>query len=496
MPKRFMTSIAAWMFIFIPGRAAMVKAASLLMPRGKEVSVHLTLGRPGIRISPDFSGLSFEMKDVLPGRDGRHLFSVRNKPVITLFRTLGIGCLRVGGNTADLADVPLPATADIRSLFNFARAAHVHVIYTLRLRGPLHPRRAARTAAYIMHRFADLLTGFALGNEPNLYDRRFSVYQRIWRTYESAVIKASPAARFTGPGSTGSGRWAVDFLHAFGTDRHVCMLTQHTYVGGSAWKVKTPAAGRGFLLSSAIDKQYRRFNRDFGRLAMQHHIPFRMEETNSYYNGGAANVSDTFASALWGLDYMWWWAAHGARGLNFQTGNWVAAGPHLTRCRYAAFWTTRQGLNVHPLGYAMEAFNQAGHGRYIPIHIAAAFHKYLRVYGALAHDGSIFVTLINRSHGNNVRDARVTLSAPHQWMGAREMMLIAPDSSVAAKTGITLGGAAFKPDGTWSGRWSRLPLTASHQLAPVRVPAAAAIILELNPAPGRVAAQRLTRPAP
>ena len=97
VPKRFMTSIAAWMFIFIPGRAAMVKAASLLMPRGKEVSVHLTLGRPGIRISPDFSGLSFEMKDVLPGRDGRHLFSVRNKPVITLFRTLGIGCLRVGG---------------------------------------------------------------------------------------------------------------------------------------------------------------------------------------------------------------------------------------------------------------------------------------------------------------------------------------------------------------------------------------------------------------
>ena len=467
--------------MFLPFFQASARAVVRLGLPLNTVAIRLNPGRPGAEISPDFGGVSFEMKDVLADRRGHHFFSLANKPVATLFRTLGIGCLRVGGNTADLADIPLPTHADIRSLFAFARAARTRVIYTLRLRGARRLNRAARTAAYIMHWYPSFLIGFALGNEPNLYDRRFSKYQRIWRAYESAVVKACPAARIVGPGSTGSGRWAIDFLHAFGHDRHLAMLTQHSYVGGSAWKVRTPAAGRSFLLSGTIDARYRLFNQDFGLLAMRHHIPFRLEETNSYYNGGAANVSDTFTSALWGLNYMWWWAAHGANGLNFHTGNWVAAGPHLARCRYAIFWTTHHGVSVHPLGYAIEAFNLAGHGRFIPVRTSAESHGYFRAYGALARDGGVYLTLINFSYGKNARNVLATLSGERGWLGAWEMTLASPQSNVAAKFGETLGGAAFKADGTWSGRWCSVALTATRRLVAVPVPPATAVILKLKP---------------
>ena len=46
--------------------------------------------------------------------------------------------------------------------------------------------------------------------------------------------------------------------------------------------------------------------------AISNALPYRLEEVNNYFNGGATNVSNTFASALWGLDFMYWWAAHGA----------------------------------------------------------------------------------------------------------------------------------------------------------------------------------------
>ncbi len=443
----------------------------------------VSIGRPGRQISPNFSGLSFEMKTILANRYGRHFFSPKSKDIVTLFHTLGIGSLRVGGNTADLADIPMPTRADIRSLFAFARVAHVRVIYTLRLRGAEHPARAARIAAFMTNHFSAQLTGFALGNEPNLYDRRFAKYKHIWRLYEAAILHRSPTARFCGPGSTGSGAWAMDFLASFGHDPHLKMLTQHTYVGGSAWKVKSPRAGRSFLLSARIDKQYSRFNRDFGRLALARNLPFRLEETNSFYNGGAKNVSDTFAACLWGLDYMWWWAAHGARGLNFHTGNWVAAGPRLTRCRYAIFWTTSHGLEVHPLGYAMAAFNLAGRGRYVPIKIKSSTSAInMTAYGSLQADGSLYATFINRMHGSGAATVRMSLPGGRALTQVWQMTLRAPDDSASAKRGIKLGNGSIQPDGTWRGRWMKVPRPGAGQAWKITIKPMSALVLKLVPA--------------
>ncbi len=103
----------------------------------------------GAAVPHDFSGLSFEIEKVLPDRNGKYYFSPDNKPLIAMFKTLGIKSLRVGGNTADRPTIKVPAKADIDTLFAFAKASDIKVIYTLRMREG-DPGVAAELAKYII----------------------------------------------------------------------------------------------------------------------------------------------------------------------------------------------------------------------------------------------------------------------------------------------------------------------------------------------------------
>ena len=45
-----------------------------------------------------------------------------------------------------------------------------------------------------------------------------------------------------------------------------------------------------------------------------------MAESNSYWAGGKAGVSDAYASSLWAIDMIFQCALGGAAGINFQGG--------------------------------------------------------------------------------------------------------------------------------------------------------------------------------
>src|ERR687890_385647 len=47
-------------------------------------------------------------------------------------------------------------------------------------------------------------------------------------------------------------------------------------------------------------------------------LALRVDETNSAYGFGQPGVSDVFASALWGLDYLHTLAEAGVAGVNIQ----------------------------------------------------------------------------------------------------------------------------------------------------------------------------------
>src|SRR5579863_9838002 len=76
------------------------------------VEIALDPKSPGATIPSDFIGLSYEMSLVGAATNGGYFFSPANKPLVNMFRTLGIQSLRVGGNTAERETVKIPDQAD------------------------------------------------------------------------------------------------------------------------------------------------------------------------------------------------------------------------------------------------------------------------------------------------------------------------------------------------------------------------------------------------
>ena len=99
--------------VLLPASCLLATAAMASSP----VAITVNTTTPGPGVSDHFSGLSYEMALVLPDTNGSHFFSPTNRPLITMFQTLGLKVLRVGGNTADRPGVKVPDPADIDSLF-------------------------------------------------------------------------------------------------------------------------------------------------------------------------------------------------------------------------------------------------------------------------------------------------------------------------------------------------------------------------------------------
>ncbi len=473
--------------------------ATLLCRAQSPVVVQLSPQASGAAIAADFVGLSFEMQRVLPDADGNHFFSAKNHALIATFKTLGVKNLRVGGNTADRPTLPTPAEADVDSLFAFARAADVKVIYTLRLHeGSL--AAATHTADYITRHYAKQLDCFAIGNEPNVFSQEYAPYLAEWKCYAAQITASSnaPAARFCGPStSPGHESWAHNFALEFGHRGLLACIAQHDYPGGDARRATNAAAARDRILSPAMDEHYARFAAAFVPATLTNGLPYRLEEANSFYDGGALDVSDTFASALWALDYQWWWAAQGASGINFHTGDKVAARDENKPCRYAVFWTAPEGYNVHPIGYALKMFSLGSQGRLLSAVVENTNHLNLVVYAAETGKHELRVTLINREHGDSGRAAAIFLNtgfaglplSPLMLRGARElickvrveeMTLAAPDDEVALKTGITLGGAQIQDDAKWEGKWTPLARAEADGQFKLTLPQASAVLVKIT----------------
>lgn len=490
------------------GAAGLQRAACALLlagfmatpaPAETLVSVALDTRHPGAAIAPDFAGLSFEVSLLLPSPDGTHYFRPDNRPLLDLFRQLGIRSLRLGGNTSDRDAKRLPDEADLDRLFAFAKAADVKVIYCLRLhRGD--PQEDARTVKYIMDRYAPWVDCFSIGQEPSAYPKDnaaetrsnlermgpaaeknpYARYRDEWRRFAAVIIAAVPNVKFCGPGVHNNADWAKRFMANFGQANHVALITEHLYPGGAGNKVPSPEVGIDRMLSGEFTRKYERLHDGFGPTAQTLGLPCRLEEVNNYFNGGAANVSSTFAAALWGLDFMYWWATHDLVGVNFHTGDRVAAGASLEPSKYTAFFSTTNGYLVRPLGYGLKAFSLGAAGRVVPVHLGTTTTNLnLTAYATLATNGTLVVTLINRGHGPNARAVKVSLAPATHFRNGRLMRLTAPHNDVTATTHVTLGGAEIEPDARWNGTWQPLPRDAAG-LFILDLPAPSAAVVRLT----------------
>ncbi len=442
------------------------------------VTVTIGTNAPGPAIPEEFIGMSFGMKVVA----GSRFFTATNTPLITLFTNLGLRHLRVGGTTVESPPtIPVPGERDIDNLFAFVRAAQVRkVIYSLPLletNAALHYAEAnAALAKYIWNHYRDRLDCYAIGNEPDrrgVFDKdveitNFSSYMDKWRRFAAAITNAVPEAKFAGP-DAGSGNvdWTTGFGRATRDDGYISVVTEHFYVGGAGRRVTEPRDGIDAILSAKWLGRCQNIYDNVTVPVLADGLRFRFTEANDYYSGGAKGASETFASALWALDFLHWWAAHVARGVDFHNTQWVVND---------VITPDPSGqLTVNPKAYGLKAFDLGGHGNVEPVMISNPDNLNVTAY-AVRGDGGHYATLINKEHGSGARPASVAIVASGSTEPAVVIILSNTSGDAAAKTGVTIGGATISSDGPWLGKWSPLPAQSSGHYALKVSPVSAVVV--------------------
>ena len=433
-------------------------------------NVSVNLSSPGYSIPDDFIGFSFETRRVDYNSDGvtGYFFDSTNTQAVTLFRQIGVKSLRVGGGSVDDPKTPIPTTNDIDALFRFAKAADVKVIYSLRLVDG-NAEQNAGIAKYIWDKYRGSLDCFTIGNEPKSY----SSFSKQWKPMAEAVVKAVPDAKFCGPAAVssmdGGAEQAKNFARDFGKTGWIKVVTVHDYPGGNSLRNATDGnSGRDQMLSGAWLEHYQFFYDQFAPAISAMGLKYKYDEGSSFYKGGAKDASDTYASSLWCLDFMHWWAAHGCCGINFHNNRWPMY--NITICRDEA-----GNYQTRPQGYGIKAFDIGSHGKVVPVNVSRTG---MTAYGVV-DSTNLYLTIINKEHGEYGRDTEVNVKGIEVNGPISVMYLKAQKNDVAATTGITLGDATINNSGEWQGKWSTLQPQGDGQLT-IPVSAASAVIARIG----------------
>lgn len=452
--------------------AAAVPLFSRAAHGASNVSIRIDPRRRLRTLPADYIGLGFEASSVATP----DLLSGDNHTYVQLVRTLGTqGVIRVGGNVSDYAVYDANGTPknlpkdtvltkeNFRQLRTFLDATGWKLIWGLNL-GTGKLDNMVEEARAVSDAVGDKLIAFEVGNEPDLFSHAghrpagydYVAWHTEFRRYKTAIRAVLPRAPFAGPDIAMA---SLDWMQSFARDEagDLALLTAHHYITGQ----DNPVSTIQFML--AEEKKYQPALSKFQAISASARTPWRMCETASFSGGGKAGVSDTFASALWALDYLFVLAAYGCSGANMQTGV-----NHLgVVSKYTPIHDDLRGrYTAAPEYYGLLAFAEAAKGEQIAL-TSDTGGLNLTAY-ATRQGANVTLTVINKDMS---RDASVTVFGVAAKQ-AQIMRLAAP--SLTATTGITLGGAAVDGGGKWTGGKSD-PV----KLANLEVPSGSAALVTL-----------------
>ncbi|HXS67107.1 MAG TPA: glycosyl hydrolase family 79 C-terminal domain-containing protein [Streptosporangiaceae bacterium] len=403
--------------------------------RADVVTVTVDLSGRTIGVLPDrYIGLSFESSSTQSPGDFK---DDGNLP--RLLENLGPGVLRFGGNSVDQSSAG-PNQAALAALAKLVRQAGWNVIFSVSL-GRFTAARAGRDAAEASRAFGAHLTAIACGNEPDDFSgngvRPASFTEPDFLTQAQACISAIraavPDARIAGPDTSHLG-WLTSYARAEKTS--ISLLTQHYYPLSDCDDAHGTALA---LLSRATAAAQARRISLAAAAARTAGVPLRVSETNSASCGGIQGVSDTFASALWAIDYLLTGAEHGASGMNFHDSMTSHCNAYSPICRTrTSFYTTR------PIYYGLLFASLLGTGRLLPatIHTAAARSAVNLAAHAIRSPGGTIRVMIENLGG---RPQNISLRAGTSSGPATILRLTAP--SPQATSQVRIQGATLRPTG-------------------------------------------------
>jgi hypothetical protein len=430
----------------------------------------------GSQLRPGYVGLSFGAATVAQD-------NYASTDLGGYLRTLGhAGVIRVGGNSGDTTfwtstgeAAPSWATsgtitpAKLRHLATIAAKAGWQVILAVNLKHP-DPARAADEAKYARKIFGHSLLAIEIGNEPNFYYSSAAAYYTDFESYVAAIEQAAPGTGITGPDAeTNHSSWLGAFAALEAGHPDVTEITDHTYptsaCSGSAATIPQ--------LLGAGSVQYETANAQAAvSAAAQLGVPAAMTETNSTVCAGTPGVSDTFASALWALDYSLLIAQQGIVNADFMGGtNAAGCDPYTPLC------PTTGDLTVRPVYYGLLATELAGTGRFAALDNPDAAD--VRAY-AVRHGHRLTVVLDDVQDPAANGPATVTLHLGGDFHSGRLTALATSSpAGLSATTGITLGGHQVGPHGDFLPPRST-PISVHGQTATVTVPAGSAAIIQFG----------------
>jgi hypothetical protein len=426
-------------------------------------------------ISEDFIGFGYETSAVAQAR----FFNRNNARMIKLYGNLSQhGLIRIGGNVSDhtqyiAGGVPAAKTdklvsvingANLADLGDFARATGWRVMWGLNL-GTGTAAQAVEEAVAVDRALGANLHSFEVGNEVDLlpkYSNNYAAYRRAFAEYKAAIRSQLPRAMFSGPDAAGNFKFIKNFVAEQAADME--LVTQHYYRGDA----NKPDATMNHLL--ARDKAFETQLSALRDLCDRNRLEYRINEVNSFYNGGKPGVSDAFGSALWCLDLMLELAAHGCDGVNLQTD--------LNRLGFISYYSPivhdAAGVcTARPEYYGMLAFAMVAHGEMLGTSFDAG-NLNVAAYASQDTQGTYFLTVINKE---SKHDISITCAAPAGTTVVEAFRLSAP--ALGATTNVTFAGSAVADDGTWSPLPPEtVPTTAGD--ARCNVPHASAIVLKFR----------------
>lgn len=467
--------------ISIVSIVGLLSRAQLLAGDQQPVKVAIQIHAESIvsRISRDFIGFGYETSAVAQS----NYFSADNTTLIRLYRNLSPhGLIRIGGNVSDHTrydpdrvatvqtetNVTVINRRNLQDLAGFARATGWRVMWGLNL-GTGSREAAVQEAEAVAGILRNHLQSFEIGNEVDIHGRYtlkyrdFSSYYSNYLAYKTSIRAALPSANFSGPDVANNLDWLLTF--ATNEAKDISLLTRHYYRTGA----KTPNATIENLLKT--DDGWQSKLSQLQSISHYSGVPFRINEVNSFYGGGKAGVSDTFASALWVLDYMFQIATYGGDGVNMETDinqlGWIS---HYSPIIHDADGT----CHVRPEYYGMLAFALGGRGDLLKLTLDKKGEINLSGYATKADHRSLWVTIVNKDLS---RDATVTVALPSEYAKVEVFPLEAPD--ITSTNHVSLAGAQVSSDGKWTpGPPQKFPTSAG--VAEIPVPHASATLLRLE----------------
>jgi hypothetical protein len=335
------------------------------MPRVYETTVTVnTSGKVAGGINSHYVGLSFESGTL----DSGQFDNVGD--LAQLLRNLGSSVLRFGGNSVDKSFEGITPAA-LAGLVRLVKASGWSVLYSEDL-GHYDAATVTADAKAVAKALGGGLNAFACGNEPDLYHSNglrpssytFSDYLAQARACLKAVRAGAPKAPLEGADIAVSKTWAASYASA--EAGVISWFGVHEYPLGCGSQGKTPAELAAELLSPAITAKEAAVFGWASADARAAHASLRMSETNSACGGGAAGLSDSYATALWVVDYLLTGAEHGVSGMNFHGALNKNCTGYTPLCEVGANEYAGQ-----PIYYGMLLTHMFGTGHLLPVTVSA-----------------------------------------------------------------------------------------------------------------------------